>query len=457
MYLRRLTLTNVKSFHDERRVELDFTRPDGSYAGWTVIAGLNNSGKTSLLRAIALAICGPNTARSLVPGFEDWISIGKSHAKATALLEYDPTVEVYTPGLLPLSNTPFQAGLTWTWRIKPDADGRVGDTLGRQPQFSAAPASRELLEVSGPWQQEAEGWFCAGYGPFRRLAGGSSEVQRLMGTAGPVSRLSSLFHEDASLAEGVSWLIEQHLRALEQRRGAEDLKNTALAILGDGLLPGGYRIDTVDSEGLWVIHGEHRFPLREMSDGYRTVVALVVDLIKQLHDAYGELALDTGLERPALACPGVVLIDEVDAHLHVTWQKRIGGWLKSHFPAIQFIVTTHSPYICQSADPGGLIRLPAPDEHRPTEVVSEELYQRVVYGSGDDAVLSDLFGLDSVYSEQAQEARDELVALEMDVLKGTASDAERLRYRELKQRLTSSPATRAQEIEALFHPSDPHS
>jgi hypothetical protein len=455
MYLRRLTLQNVKSFHGERRVELDFTRPDGSYAGWTVIAGRNNSGKSTLLRAIALTICGPDAARSLVPGFEDWISAGDAHAKATATLEYDPEVEELAPHQLALAQAPFQAGLTWTWRVERDAAGRVSPLPGHQPQFSAARNSRELLEVSGPWQQGAAGWFCAGYGPFRRLAGGSTEVQRLMGTAGPVSRLTSLFHEDASLAEGVGWLIAQHLRALEERQGARTLKDAALAILGDGLLPDGYRIDTVDSEGLWVVHDEHRFPLREMSDGYRSVAALVVDLVKQLHDAYGKLTLDTSSGHPALSYPGVVLIDEVDAHLHVTWQRRIGGWLKAHFPAIQFIVTTHSPYICQAADPGGLIRLPAPDEYRSAEVVSQDLYQRVVYGSGDDAVLSDLFGLESPYSEQAQEARDELMALEMDVLKGTASDAERRRYREIKQQLTSSPAARAQEIAALFHPHEP--
>uniref|UniRef100_UPI00384F2E93 hypothetical protein n=1 Tax=Microbispora cellulosiformans TaxID=2614688 RepID=UPI00384F2E93 len=42
----------------------------------------------------------------------------------------------------------------------------------------------------------------------------------------------------------------------------------------------------------------------------------------------------------------------------MSWQKKIGEWLKEHFPAIRFIVTSHSPYICQSSDPDGLIRLP---------------------------------------------------------------------------------------------------
>lgn len=451
MYLKQVTMTNVRSFHGKRRVDLDLTRPDGTYAGWTVLAGRNGSGKTTLLRAIALAISGPYVARGLVPGFENWISSGATGATAKVTLDYDVEVEELAEEQEALFQAPLvQAGVAWVWRASRNRDGKIF-TAGRQPQLSpiAGGTSEELLR-SGPWAEPVSGWFCAGYGPFRRLAGGSSEVQRLMSSTGPVSRLASLFHEDASLAEGVSWLIEQHLRALEKREGAQQLKDAALAILGDDLLPDGYHIDSVDSEGLWVVHGEHRFPLREMSDGYRTVAALVVDLLKQLYHAYGELGLDPSSECPSVAYPGVVLIDEVDAHLHVTWQKRIGGWLKVHFPGIQFIVTTHSPYICQAADPGGLIRLPAPDEDRPVEIVSEDLYRRIIYGSGDDAVLSDLFGLDSPYSQQAEEARDELVALEVDVLKGTATEPERIRYRELSRRLTSSPATRADEIEALL-------
>ncbi len=224
--------------------------------------------------------------------------------------------------------------------------------------------------------------------------------------------MTSLFHEDAPLAEGVTWLIEQHLRSLEKRPGADKLKNVALAVLGDELLPDGYRIQKVDSEGLWVERHGHRFPLREMSDGYRTVTALVVDLLKQIYDAYGALDSSKADGATVIAAPGVVIIDEIDAHLHVSWQKRIGGWLKRHFPQTQFIVTTHSPYICQAADERGLIRLPGPDENEPAHIVDQDLYERIVYGSGDDAVMSELFGLDTPYSEKAVRLRRELVDLE---------------------------------------------
>ncbi|MGW7356493.1 hypothetical protein ACWGI0_07505 [Streptomyces sp. NPDC054802] len=51
----------------------------------------------------------------------------------------------------------------------------------------------------------------------------------------------------------------------------------------------------------------------------------------------------------------------MDAHRHVSWQQRIGEWSKAHFPAVLFIVTTHSQCVCHAAEPGGLVRLPGPE------------------------------------------------------------------------------------------------
>lgn len=452
MYVSRLLVENVRSFSGERDVNLELARPDGSYAGWTVLAGRNGSGKTTLLRALALAVSGPGAARGLVPNFENWVAHGTREAKVEVVLAHNPEFDRFTGGRPPAGT--FAAGITWT----SPGEGAPGLRAGRPGQPSIGElnytGAKTTTARRGPWADNPAGWFCAAYGPFRRLVGGSGEVQRLMLASGPVARQASLFHEDASLAEGVSWLIEQHLRALEGRDGAMGLKEAALAVLGDDLLPDGYWIEDVNSEGLWVAHEGMAFPLREMSDGYRTVAALVVDLLKQIHDAYGELAVREDVDgTPVLLYPGVVIIDEVDAHLHVSWQRRIGGWLTRHFPQIQFIVTTHSPYICQAADPGGLIRLPGVDEEGPVETVPSEVYDRVVYGSGDDAVLSYLFGLDTPYSEQAERTRGELVGLEMRVLRGEATKKERTRYRELKRKLMSSPATRTDEVAARLRDS----
>jgi hypothetical protein len=264
--------------------------------------------------------------------------------------------------------------------------------------------------------------------------------------------MASLFHEDASLAEGVSWLKELHLRALEGQEQASELLETVLALLSDGLLPDGYRAMRVSSEGLWVSPAgdpDREYPLREMSDGFRTVASLVLDIVRQLQNAYGTLDAgtdDTG--RPVVRMPGIVIIDEIDAHMHVTWQRRIGDWLRTHFPGIQFIVTSHSPYICQAADPGGLIRLPGLEEEHPPEVVDEALYHRIVYGSGEDAVLSELFGLESPYSTRAEEQRRRLVPLERRVFSGQATEQEVREYRELAAELTSSRSARVHEVAA---------
>jgi hypothetical protein len=444
VYIKEIRLQNVRGFHDARNVSLDLARPHGSLAGWTVLAGRNGSGKTSLLRAVALAVAGPSVAGNLVSDFASWVSVGRHKAVAAVELTFDAGTDRFRTRKPP-PDGPFWAGLVWDV-----ADDEFPVEQYRQPSIGQYVPEPEQGEEAhqGPWSANPPGWFCAAYGPFRRLAGGAGDAQQLMQSHGPAARMASLFREDASLAEGVSWLIEQHLRSLENRAGAEELKLVALAVLADGLLPDGYAIKEVNSEGLWVERGGHRFPLREMSDGYRTVAALVVDLLKQIHEAYGKF--DAGLVDGATVvnAPGVVIIDEVDAHLHVSWQKRIGGWLKRHFPQTQFIVSTHSPYICQAADERGLIRLPGPDEDVPPQVVDQDLYERIVFGSGDDAVMSDLFGLDTPYSEQAVRLRRELIDLETIVMTGRAEGAAVRRYEELRDLLTSSPSTRVDELAA---------
>lgn len=418
MYVAKVKLDNIRGFHDARRVDLDLGRPDhDSHAGWTVLVGPNGSGKSTLLRATALALAGPSAAPSLIGGTSHWVSLGKAQGGIEVDLKTDP-LDAFPKGFEP-----------------PDTDV-YADMIFNDEGVSA----ESNVGRNGPWQDNAVGWFSAGYGPFRRLGDGTTAPQHR-----PVSRLDSLFREDMSLVEGVGWLIGLNARAQEKRPGAAELRDAVLAILGDNLIPAEQQITSVDADGLWV----DRLPLSETGDALRGVTALVVDLLRNIHTAFGELPLEP--DQPVVTAPGVVLIDEVEAHLHPIWQQHIGEWLKRHFPRIQFLVTTNSPYVCQSADPAGLVHLPAYEEQRPPYVVDGDLFQRVVFGSGEDIVLSGLFGLDSPYSPRARRMRRELVDLELKVLDGQANEIQVARYQELQELLVSSPHTRAREVDALLH------
>ncbi|MGW0804302.1 AAA family ATPase [Nonomuraea sp. NPDC002799] len=427
MYISKLVVQGIRGFSGPRAVALDFDRPDGSYAGWTVLAGRNGSGKTTILQAVALGIIGPYFIR----GWDVWSGRRKG--------------EQARIGVTVVQDSEFDGGLNFgaqVFEVRWDDDGEP-----YVPQRSAgSPGRRQGVKALrfGP----GEGWFFAGYGPFRRLSSaafGHGESSRSAMYAG----LRTLFDEDVSLVEGVGWLIEQHLYRLEGRAGAAELLDVVLSLLTDGMLPDGHTVVRVDSDGLWLQRDDGaETPLRQMSEGYRTVTAVVVDVIRQMHLAYGSLRVTYRGETPTLSYPGVILIDEIENHLHVGWQKRIGEWLTSHFPLVQFIVTTHSPYVCQTADPNGLIALPGPNEPKPAHVVDHDLYERVVFGSGDDAILTELFGVDSPYSTRAEDVRRHLGDLEDKVLGGSASEAEIEDYRKLSKMLESSLSARVDEVSA---------
>lgn len=429
MYISKIWLENIRGFRSgELRVDLDLRRPDGRYAGWTVLAGRNGAGKSTFLKALALAASGSAAARTLQQSFSGWIREGEEHAYAGAELFYDRNEDGFERRGKPPAS-PFWVGLTWS-----------RSEAGPEPSLAPGVGYTKAAE-RGPWADNPIGWFLAGYGPYRRLAGHASDAQRLMVGAPRIARLVSLFREDASLVESIQWLKEFHLRRLEQRQGADELLEGVLDLLNHGLLPDSARVARFDSEGLWVTQGGITLPIRDLSDGYRTMAALVMDLARQLHGAYHDFKLIYEDGRCYAPYQGVVLIDEVELHLHVSWQRRIGFWLKEHFPNIQFIVTTHSPFVCQAADPKGLIRLPAPGENRAVEHVSDELYKTVVNGTVDEAALTELFGLEHVHSDQSEALREQVARLEARILRGEATPEERGQLEQLASQLPDTAST----------------
>jgi predicted ATPase len=414
MYIRRIVLQNIRGFSD---LDFDLSLRSPDYAGWIVITGDNASGKSALLRAVAMALVGPDATRSLIPSLDGWVRDGETQAEIS--VEIVPGSEDrFDRDAAPYENT------IWSeLRLKSEQRATLMEPSKRRRGSRRGP-------TRGPWSETAPGWFCAGYGPFRRLGGHSLDAQKLMSARGKVARFATLFSEGATLAESDIWLKELKYRELEGRADAGKTLSVVLDMLNNGFFPNGIKVDRVDSEGLWLKHADSMsLDLRDISDGFRSAAALVMDLLRQLTDVYGGEALTDAAGDVARA--GVVLIDEIDAHLHPEWQRQIGGWFKRLFPKIQFIVTTHSPLICQAADKGGIFRLPAPGSADPPFRISDEDYRKVIAGKPDTILLSPAFNLEYTRSPRAVEARREYSKLEAKRRATALTEEERARHKEL--------------------------
>jgi len=435
MYIKRIKINNIKCL---KNVNIDLQRPDGTYAGFTVLAGRNGSGKSTLLRSIALSIAGLRIDHSLQKSYTNWITSGKKESQVETELVIDKIDKFDKPEYYKNKNS-LKVGLRW-----------LSSEEKKEPRVSSLEFPDEQTKnidewlFDGPWSENLMGWFIAGYGPFRYLPSNALDTFKRDESILRINQLISLFQENLPLSDGMSWLREIYLLRLENKPGFIDIEKGILALLNDGLLPEGMNVIKFDSDGLWVSIDGKELPLRELSDGFRTVVALIVDLSRQLYEAYGEFNVSKVNDHCEVLYPGVVLIDELDAHLHISWQQKIGFWLKSRFPKLQFIVTTHSPFICQAADPKGLIRLPAPGESRSVEHVPDDLFKAVTNGSADEAVVTEFFGLEHPHSHLSEQLQEELAELEVRVIEGIATPDQENDYHKLRAKL---PNTQKQLVE----------
>ncbi|MCY4173031.1 MAG: AAA family ATPase [Cyanobacteria bacterium MAG CAR3_bin_5] len=148
------------------------------------------------------------------------------------------------------------------------------------------------------------------------------------------------------------WIKKMALIAHQNQKPLQSLDAVYGAVVGcvEGVEKAEYDFD-MDDIVLDFKNGE-RFPFDLLSDGQRTMTALAADV------AWHCVQLNPQLGGQALReTKGVVLIDELDLHLHPNWQRMIVNNLLSLFPKLQFIATTHSPFIVQSLDGQGLINL----------------------------------------------------------------------------------------------------
>ena len=171
--------------------------------------------------------------------------------------------------------------------------------------------------------------------------------------------------------------------------------------------------DTDDLAGLHINEDktESYIPLYYLSDGLRTMAAMVAEI------AYRCVTLNEHLGRNAVKeSTGIVMIDELDMHLHPSWQRNVVADLKKAFPKIQFIATTHSPFIVQSLQSDELINLDAVVESNPSDLGIEDVSTLIMKVSPKSSIYEELFEVANKYFEVLDKAEKAPIA-EKELLK----------------------------------------
>ncbi len=413
VYIGALKLRNIKCFKGEHII--DFTDKDGKLFQWTVIMGNNNTGKTTILRAIA----------DLEP------------IKFKEILRKDTGEKVS-------SYVPINIERRSVWRIdklkklsKPFIGTKLLESASFPTETLSEKAFRELIigdkesdsfnswgfdvnrsRWSAAMSGEVEGLILYGYGVNRRA--GETNISNTTSN----SNTATLFDDGSELINVEEWLIQLDYSQKSKRIKAKNQLKKIKRLLSSGLLPDVKNFKFVSDEDLnnyvefktdygWV-------RLHELGYGYRSSIAWIVDLAKKMFERYPDS------ENP-LAEAAVVLVDELDLHLHPEWQRNVISFLTKHFPNTQFIVTAHSPLVVQSAERVNIVLLSKEEDHIvitqpeiPTykgwsveEILSELMNLGERTHSDAYLQLMDAFeqALDKEDFEKAQEAYEQLEAI----------------------------------------------
>lgn len=425
MYISSLSIKNIRAISDFK-----FDVKPSECAGWHVILGDNASGKSSLIKSLAIIFAGGPKVSASRQIWEDWLAQRCNSGEISVVINRDNDVDQYVQkGRQPDSFT-MRASIERKQNVlTPEVPTEVVISFNSQNSKTA----ERTIWANG------NGWFSSSFGPFRRFSGGDRDWERLF-VSPEYRRIAahlSAFGEDVAFTEALYWLQQLKVSSLEnpQSKSGPILDAVKNFVNSSQLLPHGSQIADIttkavtlkDAAGASVI-------VDQMSDGYRSVLSLTFELLRQMFLSYGDdimleaLTFDPG----TVEVPGVVAIDEIDAHLHPTWQTRIGDWFVDHFPKIQFIVTTHSPLVCRAAKRGSIWRLPTPgSSDRAVRVQGQEL-DRLVEGNILEAYGTDYFGKDVDVPESSKEAEQQIARLSMLKVKGRISPEQEQTLRSLQ-------------------------
>lgn len=434
MYLRSIRMRNLKLIRD---LKLDFSR-DGEPRMWTVLLAENGHCKTAILQAIALAASGETRANQLadVPSLPD-----RRSAQAESWVEADFAVAPMAPGAQQLPWAPDReiVGLRSILGVRPGSSVIVGRSwyLDKQgpalpktalssfhPDLSQQPVD-PLREVRA---QNLPNWFVVAYGTGRALPDPETSP---VPTDPARNRMASLFGP----APLVGTDFVSHLRNHDAALGEPFVRALMGALFTEpDLLPAVKHLELRGEGGVetprdliqahrftFLAGGEHvAVPATSLSLGYQSTIAWVADLVGQ--------AFWDGKRAVELAeMTGLVLIDELDLHLHPRWQVNMVRTLKRVFPKMQFIVTTHSPMLLPGLEADEVIRL-GMDEEGNVIQLPEGPSPRLMTGTD---LYSRYFGVTDLYPDHLGKALMRYGTLAGDPGRSHVEDAELVRLRDV--------------------------
>lgn len=327
MHIKRLKIENIRGIEN---LDLGFHPGQGQYAGWTVIAGPNGSGKTAVLQSIAATVAGPENVLVMMDRACDFVR-ACAHEGRTDVWLGGSAEDVRS---WQDDQTTVHLGVTW------EATGGTRAHPERRPSFAG-----NQFWGGAAMGCKPEGWCLAAYGS-RGRRGGRPDVhsEALLASVARRAAIVTLFRDDATL--------------IANRQRVRDLRRTDLPGTPYNRVTG--LIRWILAEGLVTCQPVRGLLLSSLGSGRESLVLLVLDIFRQMEAFYGNAFLaGFDWEDPYAKVPhsGVVLIDAIEANLDEDMQGRVGAWFERQFPNVQFIVTTSSRVIREAVDSAHLIQL----------------------------------------------------------------------------------------------------
>jgi hypothetical protein len=414
-YLLSLTIENVRCFKDKQT--LDLSDGIGRPNQWTILLGNNGRGKTTILQLIALG-----SSRRLQLTQTKMKSRNEAPDFAASLMgnRYE------TLQFLRQDCDSFQCDLRHAHG--PPLSTRNGVYTVEESRFGWR-ASKAIDSLSG---SDAAAGFCCGYGASRNNSS-ASRTDGVKQTNNALDGSLGLFLEGAPLRNAHEWLLGLDYIARMNSDESEVAKaryqmvrRLLLEILPEvddvriraGL--SGFPETTVEfkTHHGWV-------GLRQLGYGYQTLIAWLVDFASRMVERYPDC------ENP-LAQPAIVLVDEIDLHLHPSWQRGLIGRLTTHFPNTQFVATAHSPLVVQAAGADANIAVLQLDGD---QVVIDQSVQAIRGWRIDQVLASDLFGVPA----RAPEIEKLLARRQAILTKPKLTDTDRKKVEELEEQIGELP------------------